>query len=66
MPESKSQARWRKEHTTGIRIRLNHNTDSDILEWLDKQSSRQGAIRAVLKEHIRQEQQQAPTPSDDE
>ena len=59
MPITQAQKRWMKEHTTEIKMRLSHSTDGDILQWLDKQPSKQGAIRAVLKEHIRREREQA-------
>lgn len=52
MPITPAQKRWMSANTTKITIRLTNNTDKDILSWLDKQASKQGAIRAVLKAHI--------------
>ena len=65
MPESLAKKQWMKEHTTFIGLKLTHNTDGDILRWLDKQPSKQGAIRAVLKEHIRREQEQEQAAQED-
>ena len=28
---------------------LNRNTDADILEWLDQQDSKQGAIKTAIR-----------------
>lgn len=46
-------AEWRKNHTTQTGLRLNHTTDIDILEWLDKQESKQGAIKKAIRYYIR-------------
>ena len=66
MPITQAQKRWMKEHTSEIKMRLSHSTDNDILQWLDQQPSKQGAIRAVLKEHIRREREQVEEGDDNQ
>ena len=46
------QDAWAKEHTTRVVMKLNHNTDKDILEWLECQSSKQGAIKEAIRKVI--------------
>lgn len=58
MPTTEAQRRASKkydaENTRQIMMKLNTTTDADILDWLDSQPNRQGAIkeaiRAVIKE----------------
>lgn len=40
---------WDKKNTTRINLKLNNNTDKDILDYLAKQPSKQGAIKAALR-----------------
>ena len=49
---SKSQAQYDKEHTTGFHMKLNNESDSDILDWLSQQDSKQGAIKKLIREEI--------------
>lgn len=49
---SKSQAKYDKEHTTGFHMKLNNESDADILEWLSQQDSKQGAIKKLIREDI--------------
>lgn len=46
-----SERRWKKENTTMVAIRLNKNTDSDILEFLEGKQN-QTVIKAALREYI--------------
>lgn len=50
-----AQAKYDKANTTGFYMKLNTRTDQDILEWLEKQSSKQGAIKELIREKIRHE-----------
>lgn len=49
---SKAQARYDKQHTTGFYMKLNLQTDADIIHWLWKQPSKQGAIKKLIREEI--------------
>lgn len=49
-----SQRKYDKNHTMSISLKLNHKTDADIIQWLQKQTSRQGAIKALIRQDIAQ------------
>ena len=50
---TQAQAKYDKGHTTGVYMKLNTGTDQDILAWLDRQKSKQGAIKQLIREEIR-------------
>lgn len=60
MADSEAKKRWMKEHTTRIAIKINHNTDKDILQYLKMREenglSMAGAFKEALKEKIAKEQ----------
>ncbi|EEU03794.1 hypothetical protein GCWU000322_00094 [Eubacterium saphenum ATCC 49989] len=49
------QARYEKKNVTRYTLKLNKNTDSDILKWLATQPNKHGAIKAAIRLAIRQE-----------
>ena len=49
---TQAQAKYDKSHTTGFYMKLNTCTDQDILEWLESQGSKQGAIKKLIREEI--------------
>ena len=49
---TKSQAKYDKAHTTGFYMKLNKESDEDILEWLSRQDSKQGAIKQLIRAEI--------------
>lgn len=49
----KAIEKFNREHTTVTQVRLNHNTDADILEKLAKISeSKMGYIKRLIREDI--------------
>ena len=50
--ETIRQAKYDEEHTRRIGLKLNTQTDADIIEQLEKQSSMQGYIRALIRADI--------------
>lgn len=56
-PESqvKAQKKYDKKYTTGLYIKLNIKTDRDIIHWLWKQESKQGAIKQLIRKEIERE-----------
>ena len=46
------QDKYDAKATTRISLKLNNNTDADILNWLDKQGNKQGAIKSLIREEI--------------
>lgn len=51
MPYNIAQERWIKENTTRVVIKLNHNTDSDILSYLEGKS-RMTVFKAAIREYM--------------
>ena len=53
MPDSEAKKRWIKENTTVLRIKLNHNTDDDILRYLETVDSMAGVVKKAIREYIK-------------
>ena len=47
-----TQAKWDAEHTTRIYLKLNNNTDADILAKLETVESKQGYIKQLIRKDI--------------
>jgi hypothetical protein len=52
MPDSEAKKKWIKDHTTIIRMKLNNNTDADIIAKLQGKKSRQGYIKELIRKDI--------------
>ena len=50
----RAQARYDAAHTVRISLKLNIQTDQDIINWLQRQVSKQGAIKQLIREKIEQ------------
>lgn len=48
-----AQARYDAKNTVQIRLKLNRKTDADILALLDKTGNKQGLIKQLLREYIK-------------
>ena len=48
----KAQNKYDKAHTTGFYMKLNLRTDGDIINWLNKQRNRQGAIKQLIRQQL--------------
>lgn len=48
----RAQAKYDKEHTTRVSLKLNIHTDQDIIRWLWEQKSKQGAIKQLIRNEI--------------
>ena len=57
--DSEAKKRWMAENTMRVTLRLNHNTDKDLLKYLQERESEglsfAGAFKEALKEKIRRE-----------
>lgn len=51
MSDSAAKAAWIKENTTFIGLRLNHNTDADILSYIEGKA-KQTVIKELLREAL--------------
>lgn len=45
--------RYDKTNTRQFVLKLNVNTDADVIEWLDRQDNKQGEIKWLIREQIR-------------
>lgn len=52
MPDSQAKAKWIKENTTVVYVKLNHNTDKLLLQYLEDKPSKAGVFKAALREYI--------------
>lgn len=52
---ARQKADYDKRRTRGIYLKLNQGTDADILDWLDGQENKQGAIKKLIRDHIGQQ-----------
>lgn len=46
------QQKYDKTHTKGVYLKLNKETDRDILEHLQKQNNKQGYIKKLIREDM--------------
>lgn len=51
--QRRASAKFDAENTVRITLKLNRNTDADILEWLEHRTSKAGAIKQAIRENIR-------------
>ena len=54
--ESIRKASRDKFYTRRYGMKLNTNTDADIIAWLERQPSMQGAIKAAIRAQIAKEE----------
>ena len=48
----KAAAKYDRENTKGIYLKLNKNTDADIIAALEASDNKQGMIKAALREYM--------------
>ena len=58
--QKKASARYDQEHTVTVTVKLNRETDADILTWLSHEKNRQGAIKRLIRNQIEREQSMCP------
>ena len=47
-----SQEKYDKTNTVQFKMKLNKKTDSDIIEWLENQPNKQGAIKELIRKNL--------------
>lgn len=55
MADSQAKAEWNRKHTAFIGLKLNKNTDAEILEKLATVPSKQGYIKNLIRADISKE-----------
>ena len=58
-PHTIAQAKYDKEHTVRISLKLNLENDKDILPWLERQDSKQGSIKKLIRKEIERQFEEA-------
>lgn len=48
----RANEKYDKANTTGLYLKLNNKTDSDILEYLSSVPNRQGLLKQLIREHM--------------
>lgn len=54
---SKAAMAWDAAHTTRVYIKLNNNTDADILQHLETVGNKQGYIKRLIREDMKKEEE---------
>lgn len=49
---TKAQTKYDKKNTVGFYMKLNIHTDQDVIRWLWSQTSKQGAIKELIRKEI--------------
>ena len=49
---SKASAKYNKENTIQVLVRLNKNTDADIINFLKEKDSKQGYIKELIRSDL--------------
>ena len=50
--KSRAQAKYDKEHTKGIYLKLNKETDADIIGYLEEVENVQGLIKSLIRREM--------------
>ena len=50
--QKRASAKYNADKTTLVTLRLNHNTDKDILDWLESLDNKQGYIKDLIRKDI--------------
>ena len=48
----RAQAKYDKDNTVQIKLKLNKKTDADLISWLDDISNKQGYIKELIRADI--------------
>ena len=49
---TKAQAKYDRDHTVMVTLKLNKDTDAELICWLREQPSKQGAIKALIQREV--------------
>lgn len=53
--QKRATAKYDKDHTRLLTMKLNIETDADILEWWDALPNKQGMMKKLIRDQIRKE-----------
>lgn len=49
----RAQAKYDKDNTIQVKLKLNKKTDADLISWLEDISNKQGYIKELIRSDIR-------------
>jgi len=52
---TRQQAAYNQRATRQVLVRLNKNTDADVIAWLERQESMQGRVKELIRAEIARE-----------
>ena len=50
--DSEAKKKYDRDNTKLIQLKFNKKTDEDILAWLDRQASKQGYIKQLIRNDL--------------
>lgn len=53
--KKRANAKYDASHTKQIKLKLNLDTDRDIIGWLEMVDNKQGYIKELIREDLRQD-----------
>ena len=56
MSQQEYMANYEKENLRQIRLKINRKTESELLEWIEKQENIQGYIKGLIRDDMRKEE----------
>lgn len=56
--KTKAVLKYKKKSIKQMKLDLNRNTDSDIINFLDQCENKQGYIKALIREDMRKQKQE--------
>lgn len=52
-PQSETKTKWDNENTVRVNIKLNKNTDADIIQAIESADSKQGFIKEAIRAYMK-------------
>lgn len=56
----KAQAKYDRQNTVRFSLKLDIQTDKDVIQWIRKQKSMQGAIKQLIRNEISRTDERRP------
>ena len=51
--QKRANEKYTKANRVQVPLKLNKNTDADILDWLEKQDNKSGALKKAIRAYIK-------------
>lgn len=50
--QKRAAAKWTKANTVSVTLRMNKETEADIIEWLEAQPNKSAALKELIRKQI--------------